>query len=251
MTVRTWKYGLLLGVVVLVACTVEDSESLLTSGITAYMEVIAEGDGNTDVRAWLTAGNKLSAPRVELSGDDQLIAWGQNGSRHLRPSQSLLGPEYSATLEGDSLNTEFAVSFERSVDSSTHSTTTLPDEFEITFPEAGSRQSGDIIQLRWETSGAGRLRLSLELACHVGTSYHYYNYSYRSVKDDGAYQVSLEDIVFAEEEDAVDPYAFDSCEVTATLDSRKKGQLDTRFGPGGYIQGIQRRVREFTFVPSY
>lgn len=236
--------------VVVVACTVADSESVRTDGMAAYMEVVAHGDGKTEVDVWLAAGSGLNAARIELTGDDRLFA--NNGSRaqQLTQTNNPLLVSYHTTLDGDSINRRYEVDFKRRIDASTYSWTMLPEPFEITYPAPGAKLDGEGFQMRWQTTGVGSLRLHVDTDCYRNSPGHYRFFGNQTftLSDDGEHYLDIRDLL--EKSRYKDPYSFDGCEITLTLDSRQNGALDHRFGEGGLIQGIQRRIRQFSFQPT-
>lgn len=234
-------------VALIAACTVADSESVRTSGMAAYMEVVAEGDGTVEVDVWLAAGSGFNAARIELQGDDRLLANNGVRTQQLSKKFNLVGLSYGTTLDGDSVNRRYQIDFERSIDASTHSWTNLPEPFEITFPDARRVVTGEGVDLEWQTSDAGSLRLMVDFDCHINQIRHSFRRTVTTVPDDGHAYLNLVERMADEH---ADPYSYDNCDVTVVLDSRQNGQLDVRFGEGGYIYGIQRRSRNFSFQPQ-
>lgn len=245
MAVLTPKRLVLVATVLAVAaCTVADSESVLTSGMSAHIDVVARGDGTTQVSAALAAGDDLNSARIELQGDDRLLA--SNGVQIQQLSKQYNGfLSYVATLNGDSVNRRYAVDFERSVDASTHSWTYLPEPFEITHPETDALIEDDGVDLEWEVTHGGQLRLKVSLECSNSAGQKSFRSSVTNISDDGRHYLDLDGLMSAFNQ----PYFFDLCAATATLQSRQSGQLDTRFGKGGSIEGIQSRSRHFKFEP--
>lgn len=231
-------------VLAVAACTVADSESVLTSGMSAYIDVIARGNGTTEIVAALAAGDDLNSARIELQGDDRLMA--SNGVQVLQLSKRYNGfLSYGTTLNGDSVNRRYAVDFERTVDSSTHSWTYLPEPFEITYPESDALIEDGGVELEWQVTHGGQLRLKVSLECSNYSGQKSFRSSVTNITDDGHHYLDLDGLMSAFNQ----PYFFDVCDATATLQSRQTGQLDTRFGKGGSIEGIQSRSRHFKFEP--
>lgn len=234
-------------VVMVAACTVADSESVRTAGMAAYMEVIADGDGSTDVNVWMTAGSGLNAARIELQGDDRLLASNGIRTQQLSKKINIIGLTYGTTLNGDDINRRYEVTFERTIDSSTYSWTMLPDEFDITAPASNELIVGKGVELEWQTSNAGTLRMTLDMECSTSYNKHSFKRKSFTISDNGHHYLNLVELLAFNGDD---PYSFDYCDVSVILESSKNGQLDLRFGEGGYIHGIQRRSRHFDFQPQ-
>ncbi|PTY37027.1 hypothetical protein BGP77_07010 [Saccharospirillum sp. MSK14-1] len=231
-------------VLAVTACTVADSESVLTSGMSAYIDVIARGNGTTEVVAALAAGDTLNSARIELQGDDRLMA--SNGEQIRQLSKRHTGfLSYGTSLNGDSVNRRYTVDFERTVDSSTHSWTYLPEPFDITHPASDVLIEDEGVDLEWEVTHGGQLRLKVSMECSNYANQKSFRSSVTNISDDGHQYLDLDGLMSAFNQ----PYFFDVCDVTATLQSHQSGQLDTRFGKGGSIEGIQSRSRHFKFEP--
>ena len=114
------------------ACETIDSGDLLTGGMSAVITGEADGTGSTQISAVLRAGGMQSNTFVDLQGDDVLSASVGEESVELSKQQLLDLRSYVGTLPVDTADTEFTVTFERTVDAGAPASTfTLPDAFEL------------------------------------------------------------------------------------------------------------------------
>ena len=129
---------LLISIVVLgtvSGCTSVNSSDVKTSGMSADMQVVADGSGNTNVGMQLHVDTNVT-DFVKLSQGDTLTATTGSQTATMSQTQIFGGTWYNAQFTGaDAEGTQFTVSFNRGSDvSAPNSTATLPKPFNITAP---------------------------------------------------------------------------------------------------------------------
>ena len=227
-----------LGAIGLVACQGTedvDSTDVRTSGVYADMQVVATGDGQSEVTASLWVGGEDSNTYLDLQGDDNLVASAGNDSR----SMTRRGEEYEAVFDADAGGTEFNVAFKRGRDDTTapHSHVVLPDPFVLAGldpRDTASRSEG--FTLTWQTSSAGNdMRLALTGGCLHGER--------NEISDSGSITFNADDL----ETDL--GHEDDTCDAEICVERYRSGAVDPAFGEGGEFDAIQRRCISFISVP--
>jgi len=218
-------------------CSTTESENVRTQGIRAEIRVIAiSSDVDTDaaVEVYLFVGSGgVGGTLVEISGGDGLRAYLDGVAYELTKTSDLFGVYYAATLPTSSVNTLYQVSFERDEGvSATESSVMLPEPFEITSDTSISATNSATLDITWSPQGAGKLTLMYRFSCEGGTNLSSDLFGSRSIDDDGAFQMDLGDYLAAD---------VTQCEGVIDLERTSSGTLDTNFGEGGYIQGVQHR----------
>ncbi len=222
--------------IAVVGCSDVQSESLLTSGMSAHITASASGDGNTTVSAVLRAGGALSNVYVELTGDDALTA--QRGEEEKPLVRQSLGAfhEYTTDFTGDEPGVDHVVSLVRSVDDGAPSSVmALPDAFEISGPAEFSR-AADLTFTWTPAESADAMSVYVDGTCIFG-------YGETIIGDPGTWTIPAGTIDALED----DPDA--SCNVTVKVSRTRAGQLDPGFGEGGVAEGVQRREFGVTSAP--
>jgi hypothetical protein len=226
-----------------VACTpdIVESEDVRTSGMYAKFEVLATGNGKTNVSGRLTAGG-VDGPILELSAEDRLVCTSAGTAKRLTKQ----GDSYQSTFVGDDGGTEFVFALDRSDEdqAAPKSVVTLPDPFTI-----GGVVSTDVVSraipltLTWEVSGTkDPTTYTLAGDCLVTSK--------GTVSTDGSLTIEASNYTLtpAAERAETDP-ADDSenCTVTLCFERERRGTLDPVFAKndGGEISAIQRRCTEF------
>lgn len=216
--------GLALGA----ACTDIDSESLLTSGMSAHITATATGDGDTTVAAVLRAGDLVSNVFVDLSEGDTLTA--TRGEEALSLARESVGSyhRYVARFDGDTPDVDHVVALARTVDEGApNSVVALPEAFTVSGPTEFSR-AGDLA-FTWEPSGtAEAMYVWVDGPC-------VFSYGESIIGDPGEWTIPGGTIEPLED----DPEA--SCNVSVRVTRTRLGQLDAGFGEGGLVEGVQSR----------
>ena len=221
------------------ACTTHDSDSILTSGIYASLGARADGSGRTVAHATLLLGNPNRLDFVDLVGDDELIATREEQMKVMVESQLLGTVAYYAEFDGDEEDTEFNISFQRTVDDGApNSTCTLPPAFEIaTEPGAELSRSADFV-IEWDLAGASDvMSWELEGPCIQTVT--------GSISDDSGSATITAGMVQKREGEGVE----DQCEVTLEISRSRDGDLDPGYGEGGVIRCEQVREAPLLSVP--
>jgi len=218
-------------------CSTTESENVRTQGIRAEIRVIATSSdvaNDATVEVFLHVGSGgVGGTLVEISGGDTLRAYLDGEAYGLTKTSDLFGVYYAATLPTSSVNTQYKVSFERDEGvSATESSVMLPEPFEITSDTSISTTKSATLDITWSPQGAGKLALLYQFSCDGGANQSSDLFGSRSIDDDGAFQMDLGDYLATD---------VTQCEGTIELERTSSGTLDTNFGEGGYIQGVQRR----------
>ncbi len=224
----------------LVGCSSTESDNVKTDGIRAEIKVIATGNSSTKVEVTLYVGSGVGGSQLELTSSDSLTAFA-NGEEHtLTRVDDILSTYYETAFSGDSVNTQFLVSFTRSEDTSAPSSTVmLPDPFGITSEQNLDFQFNDVVTLNWTPTADGDLSFSFTYICSLeGGGSSRISIAGDSSPDDGTYRFQLSDL----------PDNATSCDGTVILERSQAGSLDPNFGEGGFIRGIQRRTYSFDVV---
>ena len=223
-----WRAGLIL-VLALVACEDVESDAVLTSGMYARLQVVADGGGTSQAIAVLKVGGATSNTYVELTGDDALFA--TTGEVEEEMVEEQLGDyhRYVASFDSAVDDAEYVVAFERTVDEGApDSAMELPTAFEIDTPAGTFSRAADIT-LTWTPSGtADNMDLYVDGDCILP-------YTRELEGDPGTLTIEAGTLL------AVDDEAQASCDVTYTLDRWRAGTVDTAFGEGGDAAGHQQR----------
>jgi hypothetical protein len=227
-----------------IACTSVESSSIKTSGMSAYMSVVADGTGSTTATATLHVGNNIT-DFIDLSAGDSLVASSSGQSRTLN-KQSFLGvTSYNNSFQGlDAEGTGYTIAFTRQSDTSAPSSAcTIPKPFTISAPAANatfSRATDDVV-LQWAASGTqDQMSYQVDGDC-VRTVVQ----TTIQGGDSGSFTIAKSTLSLQ----ATDVHANDTCPVTVTLRRTRTGQLDSAFGHGGRIDGQQMRTVKFSSRP--
>lgn len=241
---------ILVGLVGLVALGCEeeeevDSVDIRTHGMYAAMSVIAPGDGETDVTVDLRVGGD-DGTIVTLVDTDVLTATVDGKTRTLKASDN----KYKTTFDSDEGGVKYTISLIRGDDDdgAPKSVVTMPEKIKLEGDEyqSVSRADGELV-IHYETTESGKDSMSwniLDSDCLFATD--------GKLDDSGELVLSGSDfnvkpLAEAAEEDPED--GSESCGSVVCLSREMKGTLDSAFGQGGYIKGIQRVCVEFTSVP--
>lgn len=234
-------YALLLGLAFPLACERVESDDVLTSGVYAHIDVVADGQGASFVETILKVGGQTSNTFLELSGDDRLEARAGGEAQAMTRRDGVFGAlSYTAEFDGDAADTPFEVAFLRAIDDGAPSSAvTLPAPFALTAPAATLRlaRGTDDLVVTWEGAGQSdpmELRLSGDcIMTHV-----------QELEDDsGSFTLPAGTLVPPSDD------APSECPLRLTLARARQGTLDGGYGKGGRIEASQERVVEFASTP--
>jgi hypothetical protein len=219
-------------------CTLDDvnSDAIRTNGMFAEMLAISPGKGDTLVRVNLTVGG-ASGTRVELTGDDRLVAEADDHSVTLGRSGR---GRYEETLSGES-SREITVRLERGADDATaQGSVVLPEPYALqleTDVSGGLNRSTPVI-VSWDPPGVDEQTVvwSLDGDCVWSDS--------GITPDDGVMTLQAEHV-------RVRPTQVgEECQVSITIDRSVENDVDPQFVPGSSLRGIQRRSVHFVSTPA-
>jgi hypothetical protein len=210
----------------------------LTSGMYGSISARAEGDGKTRVTTSLFLGKPIDLNFIELSDDDKLVV--RHAGQEMTPSEGELLNivSYTATFATDAEGEMFEVSLERTVDAGAPSSTaTLPTPFTLAAPPATSSRAA-AMTLTWSPSGSANTMT----AVIDGTCID--QLSVPITGDPGTVTIAAGMIKkkTAQQGETV----AESCTAELRIERSKMGTLDSHFGKGGSVLGIQSRKATFT-----
>ena len=225
--------------VIMVSCSTTESTDVATSGISADIKVYSYGQGTSTVEATLYVGDGVGGTRLEVVSPDSLTANVNGTEKTLKKKSSILNDIYYQTsFDTDSVNVEFLVSFSREEQTSAPtSTVMLPAKYTATLVDS-SVSYGDTLEITWDpAAGSGnKMYISWEAECDGDLYYD----STIAAADDGDYSIDTSDMFVYSEISAT------NCDGTFTLERKRTGDLDSNYGKGGDIVGIQRRKLDFS-----
>ncbi len=219
--------------IAIAGCAKTESSSLLTSGVSAEITVTADGSGNAVASAELFDGDPLRLNFLELEGNDALLVSSGTSSARLSRSEFLNIVSYSATLPGAGRDGQsFTVDFQRTVDKGApESTCTIPDSFALSPPAANSpisRANSDMT-LTWSPSG-------LSDAMSYQVSGDCVQTLTKSISGDpGTVTIPKGSVV------ASNTSQPGTCNINIAVLRQRAGHLDSNYGKGGSIYGVQSR----------
>lgn len=229
---------LVLLVLVFGACAKTESDSILTSGMHASIAAVSDGS-TTKVTTTLFQGQPLQLIFIELTGDDQLIAWHGEESKVMTETELLNVVGHHATFAAGAEGDEFEVELRRTVDDGAPSSiATLPAAFTMDPPPASASRGGDLT-LTWSPGGStDRMEWSADGDCIEPSSG-------TITADAGTITIAAGAIQKRMNQQQVP----DSCIATLHVDRKREGSVDPAYGKGGTFFGIQRRTVTFTTTP--
>ncbi len=232
-----WYYGMLIAASAAAAlgCSEEDvdSSAIRTDGIYAYFELVGNG-ARTEVTADLRVGGD-NGTLIDLDGEDELVVTSGDENRKMSGRDG----KYSVTMSGSEDEQEFTMAFNRGPDDvgAPDSTATLPRGFTLSGIDGGEEISrADAVTVTWDPSGTGDdMYWSLDGDCLWE--------EHGRMGDSGSIDLTASnyDVQMDEEET--------TCSATLTIERRRSGNLDSRYGEGGGVMAIQRRRISFMSAP--
>jgi hypothetical protein len=233
----------LVGAVVLcAACTSVQSADIKTAGMSAFMEVSADGTGQTRATAEIHVDNNAT-DYVTLSSGDTLVASAGSQSQTMSQNDFLGTVGYLATftdLDGD--GTQYTIALKRTSDvSAPSSTCVMPKPFNITAPTANGTfsRSGADIMVTYDTTGTqDQMTWSAGGDCVKGMV------DGTVSGDSGSFTIAKGLLVPTDAS-----IQMMTCQAHITLTRSRPGQLDSHFGSGGNITAQQVRTVTFNSTP--
>ena len=211
------------------ACEDIDSTDVATGGIYLDVDVVANGEGTTLLRAELLAGGAASNTYLRVTGGDQLVAEADDDRRTLVQREGDFGDIwYTAEFPVDRIGTGFRVSLLREDQASADETVArLPARFALTGPSAGRtwRPSQETIQVTWDGSTRDRMRITVEGPC----------------VDDDTWEVAQDVGRYLLHPGAVSVHG--SCEMEVRVERVREGKVDHRLDGGRVVARQMRRVK--------
>ncbi len=223
-------------------CSKSDSGDILTSGMYGSISARAEGDGKTRVSTSLFLGSPINLNFIELSDDDKLVV--RHNGQEVTPTEGdLLNiVSYTATFPTEAADEMFEVSFIRSVDAGAPSSiATLPAPFALTgtIPVEVSRAAAHTIT--WAPAGSSdSMHASIDGTCVDVVDLPI-------TADTGSFTIPAGTIKRRTPQQG--EQIPETCSVEIRIERRREGVLDSHFGKGGSVQGIQARKETFTSKP--
>jgi hypothetical protein len=226
-----------------IGCTKQDSDNILTRGMYASMSATAGGNGSTDVSATLYLEDPIQLDFIELEGDDRLVAWQGSMQRTMTEFDFLNIVSYHATFDIDAEDTEFQVQLVRTVDAGApDSFATMPAPFTLTTPPPATASRAAEVTFGWSPSGTADAMSweargdCIDLA--TGTI----------VGDPGTWAIGPGILQKKMQQDG-QPAVPDSCTVTLTVRRAREGMVDDAFEEGGQFTAAHGRSADFTSNP--
>lgn len=194
-----------------------------------YAEVLVSTDGAvTQVDAKLQEGQGLGWKPVEVGGDEALVAVVGDEEAEMEPVDLGLGNvAYTATFESASGDEEAGARFDRTADDPIETFVTVPPDFTITAPTAGTVLPGDTAAVvTWDAAwGDGTVNVTFAGDCIPG-------WEITSAEDVGYAEIPAEAL-------AADGA---SCVVTVAVVREARGELPEAWGAGGLVVAQSGRV---------
>ncbi|HTR52515.1 MAG TPA: hypothetical protein VMJ10_17495 [Kofleriaceae bacterium] len=232
------KLSLMYALAGLAACGTTNSDSLLTSGMSADMTVTGNADGTATVTVNLFSGDPDQLIFVNLDDGDTLVGSNASQSLPLVEQQLVTIIDYSAQFITGTEGAQYTIDLERTVDAGAPSSTaTLPAPFALGEVATSASRASDLA-ITWSPAGAADpMTWQIEGTCIEGAS--------GTIDGDpGAQTIAGNTLVKASGNGVPD-----SCTATLTVARTRVGQLDPHFGHGGSIVGEQARTATFTTTP--
>jgi hypothetical protein len=223
-----------LAIVILAAgCGTTESGNLLTRGMSAIMDVKADG-ANTTVTAELFSGTPDQLIFVKLTDGDQLQAFRGPEMEMMIETQIATIVGYSAVFTGNDDTQPFTINFERTVDAGAPtSMATLPPAFTLdAVPPTQSRAQS--LQISWSPASADPLAYKVEGSCIQ---------TVQNTLPANASALIIPANAIMKMQGTNIP---DTCTATLTMTRAGSGSLDPGFGKGGSITAEQERTAQFT-----
>jgi hypothetical protein len=217
------------------ACSSMSSEDVDTDGMYAQIGVEARGNGQTEVRVSLRAGDADSMTWIELDGGDRLYAEREDLRVRLSEYDSTFEQfEYGTALDGEFVGTPVRVELRRGrFADADNSVVSLPAPFDLKVGNAGQTfETGvDAVALRWGQGSADTIAVEVEGDCIL-------DYGTSAMPDTGAFELPPQ---------ALEAYSGEgegsTCSAVVRVRRTRVGALDPQFEGGRITASQVREVR--------
>lgn len=234
-------------------CSNTSSENVTTAGISADIDVFANGSGATVVTVGLEAGSGgIGGTSLELGPSDSLTATANGIQKTMTEDASIFGRfSYVASFDFDDVDTVFTVSFSRADGmSAPNSNVALPDGFLVVSPTSNDVYGPqDTISILWQPAGTAIIpSILVSLDCTLENGLPISAFETVSLSSDIGF-ASLPVAAFM-------PSASGQLDTTklceGDVDFRRwrRGNLDPNYGEGGEISAEQFKRAQFFVDPG-
>ena len=227
---------------VAVACTKVESSSIKTAGMSAHINVTADGSGKATASATLNVDGNVT-DYVDLSAGDAFSATAGGKTQSMDRNNVLNVISYTTDFTGglDAENTAYTIAFTRASDTSAPSSTcAMPKPYAIKTPASGatlSRTKDDLV-VTWDVVGSDPMTYDVSGPCIQGIVQQ------SIASDTGTLTIAKGTLVPS------DPsHANDTCQATIALRRTRNGTLDPAYGHGGAIFAQQTRSLTISSTP--
>jgi hypothetical protein len=238
-------------IIAIVGCTSTSSENVTTQGISADIDILANGDGRTVVDVKLQVGSGgLNPTSLRLGPNDSLVATANGVQQTLFEDSSIFGEySYFTTFDFADDNTVITVAMNRaSATSAPNSSVVLPEGFVISSPLITDVFGlGQSIPINWSPSGTSiNPEVFVTLTCTLTGGLSMTGSRHINLSGDvGSTTVSVSSVM---------PFGtLDTnrlCDGKVTLSRWRSGNLDPNYGEGGQIDAEHARSAQFYVDPS-
>lgn len=220
-------------------CSTASSTDLKTSGLLALITGTGHGTGKTDISTTLKLGAN-STTYVEIGGSDSLAATSGADTTTLSKFELLGLVTYNGTLNGDEEGKSVTVAFTRGAEdkSAPNSVLILPAKFELTGPAPGAAfvRGTTAIEVKWDNSGkTDPMTVDVSGTCIESVQ--------KTATDNGTFTIAAADIKASKDNETK------SCDVSISVKRSRTGTLDTAYGMGGTVRGVQERNVQVKSTP--
>lgn len=231
-------------------CSSTSSENVTTAGISADIDVFANGSGSTLVTVELEVGSGVGGTSLELGPSDSLTVVANGIQKTLAEDKSILGRfSYVASFAFDDVDTVFTVSFSRvNGISAPNSNVTMPDGFTVLSPTTANVYApSENIAIVWLPTGTSNtpsifVRLDCTLASGLITTA---TQSVSLSSDTGVAVLPVSSVM--------PPGTLDTsvlCDGNVDFRRMSSGNLDPNYGEGGQITAEQFERSSFFVDPG-
>ena len=239
-------FALLTLAFVVSGCGSTSSENVKTQGIRAEIDVVAAGNGTTEVTVQLEVGSGgIGRTMLDLGPRDSLTVIANGIQKNLIKDVSVFGRiSYVATYNFDDANTKFRVLFKRADGTNApDSNVKLPPGFVVQVPTSSTVFAGSgNIDVVWAPSGTSivpSVRITLTCTRLNGVRVSSSD-SIPLSTDSGTASIPVAAVI---PNGVLDTAQL--CEGTVTLSRWRKGNLDPNYGEGGSIEAEQFQQGQF------
>jgi hypothetical protein len=230
-------------VALLPACRQLDSANVETNQIKASFTAVAEGSGcggGVTVEGSLTTVDERGSADIHLTGGENLTVSYQGDSTTMSETSVMNTTSFEAELSEEGKGGELVVAFKRSKEHASASRTVveMPPGFKISFPKSGDdlSRAKDAVVFSWDNPSGDTMTWSADGSCIAPAE---------GKTPGDSTQITIPAGTFQQ----VSGAKSNTCEVTITVERRRKGVPDGALAKGSEITGIQRRKIHFDSEP--